>query len=568
MPKLRLIQISFLIIFASLLSACSKSGPAMVATANPHASRAAALMLEKGGTAIDAAIAAQMVLTLVEPQSSGIGGGAFLLYWQNDQNKLTTFDGRETAPQNAGEGLFLDKNGAPIPWPVASIGGRPVGTPGVIALAWKAHGQYGRLPWRDLFQPAIKLAKDGFAVTPRLSKAIAKSQDALKSDAQARELYFLPHTMAPLPVGFMLKNSAFAQSLTLIAEKGPDGFYKGPLAAAMVKAVKNHQSNPGHLSMDDLASYEAIERTAVCGPYRAYKVCGMGPPTSGGLTSLMILGILENYNIAALEVGSATAMHLFTQASRLAYADRDVYMADDDFVEVPVKGLLNKSYLRSRAKLINPVEDMGKAAPGSPSGSEKALMKTAGVKQREYGTSHLSIVDDQGNAVSMTTSVERGFGSHIVVGGFVLNSQLTDFSFVPVKNGVKVANRVEAGKRPRSSMTPTMIFNSDGSLYATLGSPGGSRIIEFVTRAVIGLIDWDLSMQASFDLGNVHNRNRITDLEKGTNAEAFATQFKAMGHKVRIGKITSGLHGIRITKNGFDGGADTRREGMVIEVGK
>ncbi len=568
MSKISLFYLSILALLASLLSACSSNGPAMVATANPHASKAAALMLEKGGSAIDAAIAAQMVLTLVEPQSSGIGGGAFLLYWQNDENKLTTFDGRETAPQNAGEDLFLDKNGAPIPWRVASIGGRPVGTPGVIALAWKAHRQYGRLPWLVLFQPAIKLANDGFAVSPRLSNALKKSQDALKRNEEARQLYFLPDSMKPLPVGFMLKNPALAKSLAVIAAKGPNGFYKGPLAKAMVEAVNTYQGNPGFLSMEDLASYESVERPAVCAPYRTYKVCGMGPPTSGGLTSLMILGILENYHIGNLGVGSATAMHLFTQASRLAYADRDVYMADDDFVEVPNKGLLDKNYLRSRAKLINPLKDMGKVKPGAPKGAELAFMKTAGIKQREYGTSHLSIIDGDGNAVSMTTSVERGFGSHIIVGGFVLNSQLTDFSFRPVKNGFKVANRVEGGKRPRSSMSPSMIFNNDGSLYATLGSPGGSRIIEFVTRAIIGVIDWNLPMQASFDLGNVHNRNRITDLEKGTNAENFADQFKAMGHKIRIGKITSGLHGIRITPNGLDGGADKRREGTVIKVGE
>ncbi len=566
MKKTFLICLLFLL--GAALAGCSNSGPAMVATANPLASKAGAAMLEKGGSAMDAAIAAQLVLGLVEPQSSGIGGGAFALYFKADRSEITTFDGREKAPTKAGENLFLGDDEKPIKWQQASIGGRAVGVPGVIALSWKAHRKFGQLSWAELFEPAIKLAENGFKISPRMHKALVRSKDALKQDYNARALYFSPDKLELLPVGHVLKNPAYVKTLKLIAEKGPAGFYQGPVAKAMVDTVQNHQGNAGKLTLDDLKAYEAIERHAVCSLYRSYKVCGMPPPTSGGLTSQMILGMLEHFNLGEMQPGSATAMHLFTQASRLAYADRDVYMADADFVEVPVTGLLDKNYLKKRARLINPLTDMGKAKPGSPPLADESQKKAAGLPMPEYGTSHLSIVDDQGNAVSMTTSVERAFGGHIMVGGFILNNQLTDFSFVPVHNGIKVANRVEGGKRPRSSMSPTMIFTADGKLFAAVGSPGGSRIIEFVTRTVIGLIDWQLPMQQAINLGNVNNRNRVTELEAGTGAEKFAPAFKAMGHAVKIRQLTSGLHGVRITSSGMDGGADQRREGMVIELGK
>jgi len=382
---------------------------------------------------------------------------------------------------------------------------------------------------------------------------------------QARQLYFTGEPLKPLAVGAIFKNPAYAKTLKIIAAKGPEGFYSGPVAQAIVDVVQNHQGNAGTMTMDDLKTYQAIERQAVCSSYRQYKVCGMPPPTSGGLTSLMILGLLEPYNLANMRPGSATAMHLFTQASRLAYADRALYMADADFVDVPVAELLDKNYLRKRAAMINPLADMGKAKAGQlPSGKKKA----ASLPMPEYGTSQLSIVDYQGNAVSMTTSIEQPFGGHIMAGGFILNNQLTDFSFVPEQNGVKVANRVEAGKRPRSSMSPTLVFAPDGSLFATVGSPGGSRIIEFVSRTLIGLIDWQLPMQEAIDLGNVSNRNRETELEAGTGAQDFADYFKSMGHVVKIKPLVSGLHGVRITPAGLDGGADRRREGLVIELGQ
>jgi len=549
----------------------AENQPAMVSTANPHATKAAAEILAKGGSAVDAAITAQLVLGLVEPQSSGIGGGAFMLYRHAENDTVTSFDGREKAPAKANERLFFDDAGQPMPWPFASIGGRPVGVPGVIALAWQAHQKYGRLPWRQLFEPAIRLAENGFKVSGRLNDSITREQKALKQDAGARSIYYQAGTLEPLAIGATLKNPAYATTLKTIAEKGPDGFYKGAVAQAMVEVVANHTANPGLLSLDDLKNYSAVERPVVCAPYRSYKVCGMAPPTSGGLTSLMILGMLEHYSLGAMRAGSPMAMHLFTQASRLAYADRSVYIADSDFVKVPVQGLLDKNYLKTRARLINPLYDMGKAKPGTPPNVNPAVKKAAGLEMPENGTSHLSIVDKDGNAVSMTTSVERRFGSHIMAGGFVLNSQLTDFSFVPVRGGTKVANRVEANKRPRSSMSPTLVFAPDGKLFAAIGSPGGSRIIEFVSRTVIGLVDWKLPMQEAINLGNVNNRNSgFTELEAGTEAGEFAGQFTDMGHKVKLRKLTSGLHGVRIRRsNGnlqLDGGADRRREGLVIEL--
>lgn len=549
-----------------LLAACSSEQTAMVSTANPHASKAAAEILKKGGSAMDAAIAAQMVLGLVEPQSSGIGGGAFALYWQADKQLVTSFDGREKAPATADETLFLDLYGKPHSWHFASIGGRPVGVPGVIAMTYKAHKKFGRLNWAQLLQPAIDLAERGFAVSPRLHNAIVRSRKALREDSAARSLYFGADGKTPLATGALLRNPAYAKTLKTLAQKGPKGFYQGPVAEAIVAAVNSHKANPGSLSLKDLAAYRAVERRAVCGAYRAYRVCGMGPPTSGGLTSLMILGTLESYNLGALRSGSAAAMHLFTQAARLSYADRDVYMADSDFVKVPEAGLVNKAYLKNRARLIDPLSDMGRAGPGVPAGADANFQKTAGLAMPDYGTSHLSIVDKYGNAISMTTSVERSFGAHIMAAGFVLNNQLTDFSFVPEKNGVKVANRVQGGKRPRSSMSPTLIFNKDGGLFAAIGSPGGSRIIEFVTRTVIALIDWQLPMQRAIDLGNVNNRNRLTELEAGTPVAGFAQDYAAMGHTVKIRPLTSGLHGIRIVNGSLDGGADKRREGLVIAI--
>lgn len=580
----RLATLFALLLMMSLTACGQDTAPrlkqAMVATANVHASEAAAEMLRKGGSATDAAVAAQLVLTLTEPQSSGIGGGLFSLHFDAATRTVTTFDGREKAPMAATERLFLKDDGKQMAWLDAALGGRPVGVPGVISALWKQHQQFGKLEWADLFQPAIRLAEDGFKVSPRLHNAISEA-DWLEADEGAQSVYFLPDSAgskagSPVPVGHVLTHPTYARTMRIIAERGPDGFYKGDIARAIVQAVRHNRINPGLMTMEDLAAYQAVERQPVCGPYRQWTVCGMGPPTSGGLTSLMILTMLEPYALGKLDPNGVMAGHLITQASRLAFADRNQYMGDADFVPVPVDGLLARSYLRSRAALIPPLKDLGSAPAGTPAGPEE-LPRAADASLVEYGTSHLAIVDKDGNAVSMTMSVERAFGARITAAGFVLNNQLTDFSFMPERNGKKVANQPQPGKRPRSSMSPSLILNPDGSLFAAVGSPGGSRIIGYTVRAILGLTDWNLTMQQSVSLPHVINRNNYTELEdmaeaNGLNLRLYqfsklAAPLADMGHEVRVRDLTSGLHGVRIMPGGtLDGGADPRREGVVIAV--
>jgi gamma-glutamyltranspeptidase/glutathione hydrolase len=580
----RLATLFALLMMLSLAACGQDTAPrlkqAMVATANVHASEAAAEMLRKGGSATDAAVAAQLVLTLTEPQSSGIGGGLFSVHFDAETQTVTTFDGREKAPMAATEKLFLKDDGKPMAWLDAALGGRPVGVPGVIAALWKQHQKFGKLAWAELFQPAIRLAEDGFKVSPRLHNAISDA-DWLEADEGAQSVYFLPDSAgekagSPVPVGHVLTHPTYARTMRIIAEQGPDGFYKGDIARAIVQAVRHNKVNPGLMSMEDLAAYEAVERKPVCAPYRQWTVCGMGPPTSGGMTSLMILTMLEPYALGKLDPNGVMAAHLITQASRLAFADRNQYMGDADFVQVPVQGLLEREYLRSRAALMPPLTDMGSAPAGTPAGPEE-LPRAADASLVEYGTSHLAIVDKDGNAVSMTMSVERAFGARITAAGFVLNNQLTDFSFVPERNGAKVANRPQPGKRPRSSMSPSLILNPDGSLFAAVGSPGGSRIIGYTVRAILGLTDWNLTMQQAVSLPHVINRNNYTELEDMGEANGLdlrlyqfsklAAPLADMGHEVRVRDLTSGLHGVRVLPGGkLDGGADPRREGVVIAV--
>ncbi len=564
-PFRRLAVFLVVILVALLPAACNAPRQGMVSTANPHATAAAIEILNEGGNAVDAAIAAQMMLGLVEPQSSGIGGGLFLLYWDKAKGRITAWDGREKAPANDGPDLFLDQSGKPLTWWNASIGGRPVGVPGAVAALWAAHERDGHLAWAKLLQPAIDLAEKGFKVSPRLNELIA-SQPRLKNDPAARQLYFVPDPSAedgyaPRPVGDILKNPVYAASLKLIASDGARAFYTGSIARAIVDAVSNPATNPGGMTLADLAAYRAIPREAVCASYRAYKVCGMPPPSSGGLTEEMILGMLEPYRMGDLRPNGVMAVHLLSEASRLAFADRNRYMADSDFVPVPMAGLLDRKYLRSRALIIDPGHDMGKAVAGVPPQASARLAPSA--PAIEHGTSHLSIVDADGNAVSMTTSVEQAFGAHIMAAGFILNNQLTDFSFLPERDGAPVANRVEAGKRPRSSMSPTMVFGPDGKLFAVIGSPGGSRIIGFVTQSLIALIDWHMTMQQAVALPHAVNRNGATELEAETPIVADAPALMLMGHDVEVKPLNSGLHGIRIVDGVKDGGADPRREGVV-----
>ena len=533
----------------------------MIAAAHPAAAEAGARILEAGGDAIDAAIAAQMVLGLVEPQSSGIGGGGFLLYYDAARGVVETHDGRETAPAAADERLFLDSDGVPHSWPEAAVGGLPVGVPGVVRMLEHVHRAHGRMPWAELFEPAAALAERGFTISPRLASMIESNPDLARFPA-ARSYFFHPDG-APKHAGETLVNAAYAETMKAIAREGADALHGGPVAAEIVATVRGDPVNPGALTLADLAGYRAHERPPVCLDYRRHRVCSMGPPSSGGVTMLQILGLLERFDLASVAPGSTRAVHLISEASRLAFADRNRYLADSDFVRVPVDGLLDADYLRRRSLLIDPGRAMGKADPGAPPGSED--VDRADAASPEFAsTSHLSVIDSRGNAVSFTTSVERAFGSRLMAAGFILNNQLTDFSFAPRDARGPVANRVQPGKRPRSSMTPTLIFGEDGELVASLGSPGGPRIIGFVVQSVIALVDWGLDAQAALSLPRHVNRNGATELEEDTPLEQLAPALEALGHDVRVRPLVSGLHAVRRVEGGLEGGADPRREGVAL----
>jgi len=532
----------------------------MVAAANPYASKAGFNILAQGGSAVDAAIATQLVLTLVEPQSSGIGGGTFMLHWDNKKKSMTTFDGRETAPATATSELFLDKQGKPLRWIDAVVGGRSVGVPGLMAAFKKAHDKYGKLPWAVLFEQAITLAENGFVVSPRLEKLLGMNFNPGIHKLPEIKQYFFPNGKS-VKAGDLLINKKLAKVYRAIAKDGINVFYHGWIAEKIVAAVQNSPISPGLLSMKDMAAYQVVERAPVCGAYRQYNVCGMAPPSSGGIAVIQILGQLEKFDLSKYQPNSAEAMHLYTQSSRLAFADRNKYVADADFVSVPTAGLIAPEYLAKRSLLIDAKKDMGKAVAGNPVG---ALAQTNDSAIERPSTSHLTVIDGQGNAISMTSSIENGFGSAVMVEGFILNNQLTDFSLAPKKNGHWVANRVQANKRPRSSMAPMMVFNDDNSLKLLVGSPGGSRIINYVAQTIIGVLDWQLDPQEAINLPKVTNRNYVTTIERGTSAEALKPLLEAKGHTVQIRDLNSGIHAIEITKTGFVGGADPRREGLVL----
>jgi gamma-glutamyltranspeptidase / glutathione hydrolase len=537
----------------------------MVAAANPLAVAVGHEMLQQGGTAVDAAVAVQLVLNLVEPQSSGIGGGAFMLFHDGRNGLLTAYDGRETAPAAARPDRFLDKDGKPLKFYDAVVGGRSVGVPGTLRLLELAHRQHGRLPWAKLFGPAIALAQNGFPVSQRLHTLIAA--DRYLTQARSRA-YFFNADGTPLAVGETLRNPAFAATLKRIAAEGADALYKGEIARDIVATVRSHPTNPGDLTEADLAGYKVKVREPVCGRYRLYNVCGMPLPSSGGMTVLQILGILEPFDMRALGAGSLMSTHLFAEAGRLAYADRNQYLADPDFV-TPPPGLTDSAYLRQRSALIKLDASMGRGKAGTPA------LATPGrkVASRRFGTdnalefpstSHISIVDRYGNALAMTTTIEAAFGSRLMTrSGFLLNNELTDFSFAPVENGKPVANRVEAGKRPRSSMAPTIVYDRKGKVYMVVGSSGGSAIINYVAKTLLGVLDWGLDPQAAIDLPNVGSRNGPTELEKDTSAVALEAKLKALGHETRVMEHTSGSQAIVRTKTGWIGGADPRREGTV-----
>ena len=551
----------------------------MAAAANPLATEAGRKILRAGGTAIDAAIAMQAVLTLVEPQATGIGGGAFIMYW--DGKRVQAYDGRETAPAGADEKLFLRPDGKPMSFSEGQIGGRSVGTPGVLRALEMAHRQHGKLPWAKLFEPAIALAEQGFPISQRLYTQIAADKFLPNSPEMAA--YFLTPDGKAKPVGTLLKNPALAKTLRDIARRGPNALYTGPLASEIVRQV-NGSANAGSLSLADLRDYRAKERAPICSDYKRWKICGMPPPSSGGIAIAQMLGTLQaleakdpKYALAAMKPKQVAtpagvepgieAVHAVSEVGRLAYADRGLYVADSDFVPVNVAGLLNRDYLVQRASLIGE-KSMGKAEAGTPPGNTLALAPDRSPPR--VSTSQIVAVDNTGGAISMTTTVESYFGSHLMVRGFILNNQLTDFSFVPSENGKPVANRVQAGKRPRSSMAPTLVFDREtGKLVATVGSPGGSQIIEYVSKTLVGLLDWNMDVQAAINMPNFGSRNGPTELEAGLVSPALVQGLKDRGHEVAQIEMTSGTQAImrRQRPDGtwaWAGGADPRREGVAL----
>jgi gamma-glutamyltranspeptidase/glutathione hydrolase len=532
----------------------------MIAAANPYAAQAGLQMLRKGGSAVDAAIAAQLVLTLVEPESSGIGGGAFLLLYDPKTKRVTSFDGRETAPQSATPGMFLDASGKARGHFDAVPGGLSVGVPGDIAVLALAHDKYGRLPWAALFEPAIALAENGFPIGRKLGATIkAFPQMAQMPDIKR---YFYKPDGTPLAEGDTLKNPELAQTLREIASKGPSAFYSGDIAQAIVDAVQHAPVNPGGMTLADLGGYHARELPALCGHYRAYKLCSMGPPSSGGVGVLQILGMLQRFPSKDLQPGTLSAVHLFSEASRLAFADRAKYLGDASYVDVPIAGLLDPTYLAQRSQLIDPAKDMGQAEAGNP--PEKHAEYAPDRKLQLPGTSHLTAVDDRGEVVSMTTTIEFVFGSEVMAKGFFLNNQLTDFAFEPVRDGKPVANAPAPGKRPLSAMSPTLMFDKRGHFAISVGSPGGPIIIDYTTQAIMNMVDGHESPQQAAAEPKHANPNGPTLLEKGTKLEALAPQLTAMGHTVRLYGLESGLHIIARVKHGYEGGADPRRDGVAV----
>ncbi|MDV2858429.1 gamma-glutamyltransferase [Oceanimonas sp. CAM02] len=533
---------------------------AMVVTANSHASRAAQQMLERGGSAVDAMIAAQMVLTLVEPQSSGLGGGGFLVHWQQEKQQVTTLDGRETAPLAASPELFIDEQGKPLEFMDAVIGGRSVGTPGTVMLMWQAHQRFGSLPWQDLFTPAISLSLNGFEVSPRLAQLITKNRDSLQQDPQARD-YFFNEKGEPLTAGHHLVNPLLAAILTRLSIEGPSAFYEGKIAGLMVDKV-SAASNPGPLTLEDLAQYRVQERPALCFPYRQYKLCGMGPPGSGTLALGQILGMLSHFELSKMGPASPAAWRLIADASRLAFADRARYAADSDFVPVPVEALLSADYLADRAGLLKAsAQALSEVKAGQPTIQPAPPADTS---PELPSTTQISIIDAKGNAVSLTSTIENAFGSRLMVQGFLLNNELTDFAFVPEQNGVPLANRLEPGKRPRSSMSPTLVFDQHNKLLMVLGSPGGSSIIGYVLHTLISVLDWGMDIREAVHQPHVLHRGGQLEMEPFGRNRALQPAMAALGYKPRFNELNSGLHVIMRQGNQLQGVADPRREGTAI----
>jgi gamma-glutamyltranspeptidase/glutathione hydrolase len=537
----------------------------MAAAANPVAASAGREILRQGGSALDAAIAIQMVLNLVEPQSSGIGGGAFLVHYDATTRRITTYDGRETAPEGIGPSWFIGTDGKPLPFARASVGGHAVGVPGLLRMLELAHREHGRLPWARNFEPAITLAHDGFAVGQRLHRQISDTPQLRAYEGTRR--YFFDRDGNPVAAGSRLVNDDFAETLRQVANGGADAFYTGPIARDIVAAVESVGERTGLLSLADLAAYRPVRRDAVCGTYRARRVCGMGPPSSGGIAVAQALGMLERFDLAALAPGSAEAVHLLSEATRLAFADRNRFVGDPGHVPVPVAGLLEPGYLAERARAIDPARRMPQVLPGNPRHARLELFPAhpADTAAEIPATSHVSVVDAAGNAVSMTTTIENAFGARVMVRGFLLNNQLTDFAFDPMDGDRQVANAVAGGKRPRSSMSPTIVLDAEDRPVLVLGSPGGARIIPYVIQTLVAHLDWGLDIQEAISLPRHATLGGAVEIERGSSLSAAAEALRARGHAVAENDLVSGLQGIAIGRGPgglvLAGGADPRREG-------
>jgi len=555
-----------LLAFAFLLTACATPAQqraprtaeaGMVSAADPRAAAAGAEMLRAGGNAADAAFATMLALTVVEPQSSGIGGGGFLVYHDEAADRLSSYDGRETAPHAATPAYFLGPDGRPRSHDDVIPGGLSVGVPGNIRLMETAHERHGRLPWARLFQPAIRLARDGFTITPRLFRMLSRYSGIGALSPGGRALFYGPDGQ-PKPAGTLVRNPELASFLEGIAARGPEHFYTGAAADALARTLRTAPRNPSPMTRDDISTYRAHQRDPLCGRYRGYRICGMGPPSSGATTVFAILKQLERFDLRALGPDDPAAWHLIGESMRLAYADRDAYLGDPDFVRVPVRGLMDEAYLAGRSRLISADRTIPHVEAGSPPGAERRAAAPVTV---ETGTSHFVAVDGAGNVASYTSTIESVFGSGLTVNGFYLNNELTDFNFAPEQDGAQVANRVEGGKRPRSSMSPTIVYGPDGEVRLAVGAAGGTTIIAQVAKAIIGVIDWDLSAQAAIALPQLMGFGDRLTLERGTALEAMAQQLRALGHEVVVVEPGYKANAIERIGGHWAGAADPRSEG-------
>lgn len=562
-------MIRLLLAFVAFLLPSALAAQGAVSSADPRATEAGQDILRQGGSAVDAAMAMMLALTVVEPQSSGIGGGGFLIHHDASTGLIDTIDGREKAPMAATQSRFLGADGQPVPYMVAIAGGKSVGVPGNIRLMAKAHAKWGKLPWKALFQPAIRLADQGFDVTRPLAGASANlSPFWLGSKADSPIQGSFPETAKlyapggkPLTEGQRLRNPALAKTLRKIADDGADAFYTGDNAAALVKAVTGTKVSPSDMTTADIAAYEAKERPAVCSPYRQWRVCGMGPPSSGATTVFQILGMLERFDLKRLGKDNPVSWHLIGEAMMLAYADRELYLADRDFVPVPVAGLLDPAYMAKRSRLISTGKTIGAYTAGKPAGAPERIRA---VQNEVPSTTHFVAVDRDGDVATMTSTIEGPFGSQLIAGGYALNNELTDFTRAPVNQGYLVANRVEGGKRPLSSMSPTIVYDASGKPVFTVGAAGGKTIIMQVAKAIIAHLDWGLPARDALGEGLVYFNDAGLVLESGTAREALKPALEKLGHTVTVAPLGLKANAAELTATGWVGAADPRSVGTAL----